>query len=94
MALHAALINDVPQFAVGAQELPFYREYVPWATDFIHAHKGELRIDGDITQISSFVTRVTRATIDNYVLHSPQQLTDPVIEDMLIELLERFTLKG
>jgi len=34
--LHAALINDVPQFAVGQEELPLYKDYVPWATKFLN----------------------------------------------------------
>lgn len=93
LALHAALINDVPQFAVGQQELPFYREYVPWVTNFLHTHKAELRPAGDITQVANFVSHVARATIDNYVLHAPDQLTDRLIEDLLIDLLERFLLE-
>ncbi|MEM9375153.1 MAG: TetR/AcrR family transcriptional regulator, partial [Pseudomonadota bacterium] len=88
--LHAALINDVPQFAVGQEELPFYREYLPWAKSFLEAHKAELRQTTNILQVSSFITRATRATIDNYVLHAPEQLNDPLIESLLIDLLERF----
>lgn len=90
--LHAALINDVPQFAVGQQELPFYREYQPWATAFLETHRSELRYDDNIAQVSNFITRATRATIDNYVLHAPEQLNDPLIEQLLIDLLERFLL--
>lgn len=92
LALHAALINDVPQFAVGEQELPFYREYQPWAADFLKTHKSELRHTRNVSQVSDFATRVTRATIDNYVLHAPEQLNAPFIEDLLIDLLERFML--
>ncbi|MEO1323449.1 MAG: TetR/AcrR family transcriptional regulator [Pseudomonadota bacterium] len=94
LALHAALINDVPQFAVGAQELPFYREYQPWTTDFLASHQSELRLGQDISVVSTFATRIARATIDNYVLHTPEQVTDPLIEDLLIDLLERFMLKS
>ncbi|MEL6474879.1 MAG: hypothetical protein AAFQ21_12410, partial [Pseudomonadota bacterium] len=79
--------------AVGQQELPFYREYVPWVTDFLHSHKAELRLDANTTQVANFVSHVARATIDNYVLHGPDQLTDPLIEDLLIDLLERFLLE-
>lgn len=91
--LHAALINDVPQFAVGQEELPFYREYLPWAKSFLEAHSSELRQTNNILQVSNFITRATRATIDNYVLHAPEQLNDPLIESLLIDLLERFLLK-
>lgn len=93
LALHTALINDVPQFAVGQLELPFYREYLPWAAEFLIKHKDELRYDDNIAEMSQFVTRTTRATIDNYVLHAPEQLTTPLIEELLIDLLERFMLK-
>ncbi|MEL6416446.1 MAG: TetR/AcrR family transcriptional regulator, partial [Pseudomonadota bacterium] len=91
--LHAALINGVPQFAVGQQELPFYRDYVPWATKFLGAHASELRHVEHIEQVSSFITRATRSTIDNYVLHAPEQLNDPLIEELLTDLLQRFLLK-
>jgi len=94
LALHAALINGVPQFAVGEEELPFYREYVPRATKFLNDHQAELRRFENIAQMSNFITRVTRATIDNYVLHAPEQLNDPLIEDLLIDLLQRFMLKS
>jgi len=90
--LHAALINGVPQFAVGQEELPFYRDYVPWATAFMEMHKTELRYEQNIEQVTNFITRATRATIDNYVLHAPEQLNDPLIEQLLIDLLERFLL--
>lgn len=93
LELHSALINDVPQFAVGQEELPYYRDYVPWATEFLDSHKSELRLRGNILQITNFITQATRATIDNYVLHAPEQLTEPLIENLLIDLLERFMLK-
>jgi len=93
LELHSALINDVPQFAVGQEELPYYKDYVPWATEFMETHKSELRLSGNILQVTNFITQATRATIDNYVLHAPEQLTGPVIESLLIDLLERFMLK-
>ena len=93
LELHSALINDVPQFAVGQEELPYYKDYVPWATEFMEAHKSELRLSGNILQVTNFITQATRATIDNYVLNAPEQLTEPLIETLLIDLLERFMLK-
>lgn len=93
LELHSALINDVPQFAVGQEELPYYKDYVPWATEFMEAHKSELRLCGNTSQVTNFITQATRATIDNYVLHAPEQLTEPLIENLLIDLLERFMLK-
>lgn len=93
LALHAALVNDVPHFAIDPNELPFYREYVPWAIEFLRSHRAELRRDTDVARMGEFITRVTRATIDNYVLHASEQLTDPLIEELIIDLLERFMLK-
>ncbi|MEL7539302.1 MAG: TetR/AcrR family transcriptional regulator, partial [Pseudomonadota bacterium] len=81
LELHSALINDVPQFAVGQEELPYYKDYVPWATEFMEAHNSELRLEGDILQVTNFITQATRATIDNYVLHAPEQLTGPEIDE-------------
>ncbi|MEP4485515.1 MAG: helix-turn-helix domain-containing protein [Halioglobus sp.] len=93
LVLHAALINDVPQFAVGQRELPFYRDYGPWLIDFLRLHQDELRPLDNIPLLAEFTNRVSRATIDNYVLHSPEQLADPQIELMLIDMLEHYLLK-
>ncbi len=93
LALHVALISDVPQFAVTEQELPLYKNYIPWATKFLLTHREELRSFSDLSQVTEFVNRVSRATIDNYVLYAPEQLNDAQIEEYLIELLERFLLK-
>ena len=93
LALHAALINDVPQFAVGQRELPVYRDYGPWATQFLCAHREEVRQDLNVGQLVDFVIRVTRSTIDNYVLYTPEQLNDPLVEELLIDLVERFLLR-
>lgn len=93
LALHTALINDVPQFAVDQEDLPFYRDYTPWVADFLSRHQDELVQVEDIQKTAEFTNRVVRATIDNYVLHSPEQLNDTQLETMLIELLERYLLK-
>lgn len=92
LELHAALISDVPQFAVSQQELPFYKSYIPWATEFLLDHIDELRFFDDVSQVTEFLNRVSRSTIDNYVLYTPERLTDSLIEQYLIELLERFLL--
>ncbi|MEL6960466.1 MAG: TetR/AcrR family transcriptional regulator [Pseudomonadota bacterium] len=94
LELHAAIINDVPQFAVTPDELPFYREYQPWATAFMRTHRSELRYDSNLGRMTDFISRVPRAIIDNYVLNSPGDLQDSFIEDMLIDLCERFLLKS
>lgn len=93
LALHAALINDVPQFAVGEGQLPLYRDYMPWAETFLEFHKDELRNDFEIAELTEFVTRVSRATIENYVLLAPEQLNDSTVELMLINLLESFLIR-
>ena len=92
LALHAALINDVPQFAVGRDELPVYRDYLPWVTQFLTLHQEELRQDISITRLVDFSLRVSRSTIDNYVLNTPEMLNDPLIEELLIDVVERFLL--
>lgn len=93
LQLHAALINDVPQFAVGEGQLPLYRDYMPWAEGFLQLHKDELRSDFEIANLTEFVTRVSRATIENYVLLAPEQLNDSTVELMLIDLLESFLIR-
>lgn len=93
LELHAALINDVPQFAVGRQELPVYRDYLPWVTNFLHQHQEELRQDINTSRIVDFALRATRSTIDNYVLYTPEQLSGPLVEELLIDLAERFLLR-
>ena len=91
--LHAALINDVPQFAVGQQELPVYSDYLPWVTQFLDLHREEVRQDISVSRLVDFVLRVSRSTIDNYVLYTPEQLNDPLVEELLIDLVERFLLR-
>lgn len=94
LELHAALTNDVPQFAVGQFELPVYNDYLPWAIDFLKANKEELRSDIDIGQLADFAVRASRSTIDNYVLYSPEDLNNPLLESMLIDMIKGFLLKG
>ena len=94
LELHAALINDVPQFAVGRDELPVYRDYLPWVTQFLTLHQEELRQDISIPRLVDFSLRVSRSTIDNYVLNSPEMLNDPLIEALLIDVVERFLLRS
>lgn len=92
--LHTALINDVPQFAVEQHELPVYRDFLPWATEFLHSHKSELRKKFSHERSTEFIIRASRSTIDNYVLYAPEQLSDPLIEKMLIDLNMRFLLRS
>ena len=94
LELHAALINDVPQFAVGQQELRAYRDYQPWVTRFFELHRDELRQDVSISRLVDFALRAVRSTIDNYVLYTPKQLDDPLVEELLIDLAERFVLRA
>ncbi|MEQ9451244.1 MAG: TetR/AcrR family transcriptional regulator [Pseudomonadales bacterium] len=94
LELHAALINDVPQFALGQQEFRAYRDYLPWASQYFELHREELRQDVSTDRIVEFTVRVIRSTIDNYVLYTPEQLNDPVLEEMLIDLAERLVLRG
>lgn len=94
LELHAALVNDVPQFAVSQQELPVYRDYLPWVTRFINTHREELRQDISVSRLVDFTLRVSRSTIDNYVLNAPEQLNDPLIEELLIDVVERFILRA
>lgn len=92
LELHAALIKEVPHYAVGKDELPFYREYVPWTAEFFAAHRNELRHGHRIEQVAEFSAWVARSTIDNYVLHSPETLKGTVIEELLTDILNRFLL--
>ena len=94
LELHAALINDVPQFALQEQEFRAYRDYLPWAIRYFELHRDELRQDIGISQMVEFALRVVRSTIDNYVLYSPDQLNDPLVDEMLVDLAERFLLRS
>lgn len=93
LALHAALINDVPQFAIVPEELPFYRDYLPWATEFLRTRRSELRLDSNLGRVTDFISRVSRSIIDNYVLNAPEQLSDSLVEELLIDMNTRFLLK-
>ena len=94
LRLHAALINDVPQFAVTEEELPAYTDYFPWGVQFFHTHKEEIRQDLSADRLVEFIMRVVRSTIDSYVLNAPDQLNDPSIEKLIIDLIERFALRN
>ena len=91
--LHAALINDVPEFALEENEFAYYTDYVPWTFEFLKNHQDELRPALDLEEVTDFITRVVRATINNYVLYDPDALKNTVVENLLIELLERFMFK-
>lgn len=93
LKLQAALGKDVPHFAVGRDELPFYRDYVPWTAQYLTIHKDELRYDQGIDEVAEYACLVTRSTIDNYVLHSPETLTDPLIKQLAIDVIRRFLLR-
>lgn len=91
--LHAALINDVPQFAVEQKDLPFYRDYQPWVVEFLRTHRSEMRLDSNIRRVGDFISRVSRSIIDNYVLNAPEQLSDSLVEELLIDMNSRFLLQ-
>ena len=93
LELHTALINDVPQFALDQQEFRAYRDYLPLAIRFIELHQEEVRQDVSTSRIVEFAVRAIRSTIDNYVLYTPEQLNDPIVEEMLIDLAERLVLR-
>lgn len=93
LALHAALLNEVPQFAIVQKELWLYRYYIPWAVKFLRSHQDELRPFGELTKAVSFLVRVGRSGVDNYVLHSPEALADPAFLDMIVDLCEQYLLK-
>ncbi|GAB5487537.1 MAG: TetR/AcrR family transcriptional regulator [Parasphingorhabdus sp.] len=90
--LHNALINEVPQFAVGQLELPIYKDYLPWLTEFLHSHNAELRVNRSDQRAAQFLIFATRSTIDNYVLHIPGNLNDSMVKEMLIDMVRRFLL--
>ncbi|MEO1574398.1 MAG: TetR/AcrR family transcriptional regulator [Pseudomonadota bacterium] len=92
LALHTALANDVPQLAVSEGELAYHTDYVPWLAAFLQLHRDEIRMDPGVPRGVEFITRVVRATINDYVLRAPGRLTDPATERLLIDLLERFVL--
>ena len=89
--LHSALIKAVPRDVLGRDELLTYTEYVPWLSEFFRSHKEELRLADP--ELATFVASIVLATTDDYLAHAPEKLADPVFEDLLADLLERFLLK-
>ena len=91
--LHAALIREVPQFAIVEAESRFFSDYIPRSNTFLNLHEKNLRPQCDVTVITELLTRVLRATINDYALHAPERLEDQIVTDELLDMLERYLLR-
>lgn len=90
LPLHAALLNEVPRHLLRPEEFFVHKHYVPWVAQFLRAHQEELDLLGSCEEVAKFIAHMWMATIDDYVLHSPEKLDDPAFEDMIVNLLRRF----
>ena len=90
LTLHAALLNEVPQFAAVHKDLYLHKNYIPSTVAFFQAHKDEIRPFKDLAKIVEFIMFTGRATIDNYVLNSPEMLHDSSLQELLEDLWKQF----
>lgn len=91
--LHAALVKDVPQFAVVDSEATIYSKYFQLSNSFLEAHKEELRPECDVAVVTELMSHVVRATINEYALHAPHRLQEAAVADELQNMLERYLLR-
>lgn len=91
--LHAALISEVPHFAIVEASSEIFSDYMQFSIEFLSAHSGSLRPQRDVSMIVELMFRVVYSTIDDYALHAPDRLEDAAVADELLEMLELYLLR-
>ena len=93
LELHAALLQEVPQFVTIEAESKMFSDYIPRSIEFLSLHSSHLRPRCEISIVVELLTRVVRATINDYALHAPERLEDSVVADELLVMLEQYLLR-
>lgn len=91
--LHAALIREVPDFATLGAESKIVSEYHSRSNTFMSLQGSNIRPQCETHIVTELLTRVLRATINDYALHAPERLKDSVVTDELLDMLERYLLR-
>lgn len=92
LELHAALVRDVPQFVTVEAESKILSDYIPRSIEFLNAQRSSVRPQCETSIIVELLTRVLRATINDYALHAPDRLEDSAVTDQLLDMMERYLL--
>ena len=92
LPLYKTLLKEVPRFVLSSE---YYvdKRYIRWVAKLLDEHRNELNPCGEPTEMAEFITHVTMSTIDAYIMSLPEKLDDPVFEEMMANILERFLLK-
>ena len=91
--LHAALIREVPDFATLGTESKIVSEYNARSNIFLSFQGSNIRPQCETHIVVELLTRVLRATINDYAMHAPERLEDSVVTDELLDMLERYLLR-
>lgn len=91
--LHTALIREVPDFATLEAESKIVSEYNSRSNTFMSLQGSNIRPQCETHIVTELLTRVLRATINDYALHAPERLEDSVVTDELLDMLERYLLR-
>lgn len=91
--LHTALIREVPDFATVGAESKIVSEYNSRSNTFMSLQDSNIRPECETHIVTELLTRVLRATINDYALHAPERLEDSVVTDELLDMLERYLLR-
>ena len=91
--LHAALIREVPDFATLGAESKTVSEYNSRSNTFMSLQSSNIRPQCETHIVTELLTRVLRATINDYALHAPERLEDSIVTDELLDMLERYLLR-
>lgn len=93
LPLHVALLNEVPRQMLRRDDLFVSKYYVPWLAGFLDSHRESLLPLGNSTEEAALITNLMQAAVENYIVHSPEKLSDPEFEERLVTLILRYLLK-
>lgn len=90
--LHVALLQEVPQYAIANAEGELLGTYLQRSTEAMKERQQQLRENLSPSHAAEFANRVIRGTINEYILHSPERLSDKLAED-IADMLESYLVR-
>lgn len=90
--LHAALVRDVPQFATSEADSILVSDWLAQSNRNVNLNAIKFRPQCESSIALELTTRALRSTINDYALHAPERLKQPVVADQLLDMLERYLL--
>jgi AcrR family transcriptional regulator len=90
--LHAALLRDVPQFAISEADSMLVSDWLAQSNKYASLNASNLRPQCESDIALELTTRALRSTINDYAMHAPERLKHLVVADQLLDMLERYLL--